>query len=97
MTAQPQRPFEKLQPGSWTEAEVDAIEGHRVRFKDPATCGTGEGTVKNAVGLRDRLKTEFVIHRSTAIGDIVAVDGEAFQRRQLGWERLDMDTIGTTP
>ena len=43
---QPQRPPEKLSPGSWTEAEVDAMQGRRVRFKD----GSGEGTVRDAIG-----------------------------------------------
>jgi hypothetical protein len=37
---QTQRPPEKLSPGSWTEAKVDAMQGRRVRFKD----GSGEGT-----------------------------------------------------
>jgi hypothetical protein len=42
----PPRPPEKLSPGSWTEAEVDAMQGRRVRFKD----GSGEGTVRDAIG-----------------------------------------------
>jgi hypothetical protein len=37
-------PVKDLQPSSWIEAEVDAIEGRRLRFHDGRT-----GTVKNAV------------------------------------------------
>jgi hypothetical protein len=37
---------EKLQPGSWTEAEADAMEGRRVLFSNG-----GLGTVEAAVGL----------------------------------------------
>ncbi len=39
-------PQERLEPGSWTEADVDAIEGHRVRFRSG-----GGGTIRDAVGL----------------------------------------------
>ena len=49
-----EKPVERLQPGSWTEAEVDALQGRRVRFKNTGASGTGEGTVKNAVGLQDK-------------------------------------------
>ncbi len=54
MSEQQGKPPEKLQPGSWTEAEVDALQGRRVRFKNSGASGSGEGTVKNAVGLRDK-------------------------------------------
>jgi hypothetical protein len=30
---------EKLQPGSWTEAEVDALQGHQPRFKNSGASG----------------------------------------------------------
>ena len=52
---QPARPPEKLQPGSWTEAEVDAMQGRRVRFKNSGASGSGEGTVEvmNEFGVSD--------------------------------------------
>jgi hypothetical protein len=40
------RPHERLQPGSWTEAEVDAMQGRRVR-----AAGGIEGTITTAGGL----------------------------------------------
>jgi hypothetical protein len=40
------RPLERLQPGSWTEAEVDAMEGRRIRN----AAGT-EGIITAAAGL----------------------------------------------
>lgn len=54
MAEQPQKFTENLQPGSWTEAEVDALQGRRVRFKNSGASGSGEGTVKNAVALNDK-------------------------------------------
>jgi hypothetical protein len=57
---QPQRPPEVLVPGSWTEAEVDALQGHRVRFKD----GRGEGTVRDAIGVVGKEGTiyQYAVH-----------------------------------
>jgi hypothetical protein len=39
---------QNLQPGSWTEAEVDALDGKRIRFRNRA-----EGVVSKAVGFKD--------------------------------------------
>ena len=57
---QSQKPPQKLYPGSWTEAEVDAMEGRRVRFKN----GGGEGTVRDAVGLvnQDDVIYQYAVH-----------------------------------
>ena len=64
MAEQPQKPPEDLQPGSWTEAEVDALEGRRVRFKNSGASGRGEGTVRDALGLvdKDGVIYQYAIH-----------------------------------
>jgi hypothetical protein len=50
----PKKPTVKLQPGSWTSDEVDALVGRRVRFKNSGASGSGEGTVRDAVALDDK-------------------------------------------
>jgi hypothetical protein len=46
MSERAENPPERLQPGSWTEAEVDALEGRRAR-----NARGDEGTITAAAGL----------------------------------------------
>jgi|ERR1700730_5004534 hypothetical protein len=47
-------PMEDLQPGSWTAAEVDALEGRRIRFHNGNT-----GTIRAAAGLAGENNTSY--------------------------------------